>query len=97
MIIEVKRFHRVDDGSKLKGFADVTLEGAITVRGVRLLEGPDNLFAGMPRRKENDGKYHDIISIEDREFRKALTNALIREYQKEDSFVPGEWPDEDFN
>ncbi|MBR3392925.1 MAG: SpoVG family protein [Firmicutes bacterium] len=96
MIIEVKRFHRVEDGSKLKGFADVSLENAITIRGVRLVEGPNGTFAGMPRRKENDGNYHDIVSVEDREFRKALTNALIREYQKSDRFVPAEWPDEFF-
>ena len=96
MIIEVKRFNRVDDG-KLKGFADVTLENAVTVRGVKLIEGVNGTFTGMPSRKENDGKYHDIVVIEDREIRTALTNALIREYQKSDCFKPGDWPDEYFN
>ena len=48
------------------------------------------------RQHGNDGNYHDIVSVEDREFRKALTNALVREYQKSDCFVPAEWPDEFF-
>ena len=96
MIIEVKRFYRTDDGGNLKGFADVTLEDAITVKGVRLIEGANGLFAGMPRRKEKDGEYHDIVAIESAAFRKALTNALIREYQKKDSGwseteLPEEW------
>ena len=82
MIIKVKRFYRTDDGGTLKGFADVTLEDAITVKGVRLIEGANGLFAGMPRRKEKDGEYHDIIAVESVAFRQALTNALIREYQK---------------
>lgn len=96
MIIDVKRFYRTDGGGNLKGFADVTLENAITIKGVRLIEGANGLFAGMPRRKEKDGEYHDIISVEDSLLRKALTNALIREYQKKDSeWTDGDWP-EDF-
>ena len=94
MIIEVKRFYRTDDGGSLKGFADVTLEDAITIKGVRLIEGANGLFAGMPRRKEKDGEYHDIIAVESVVFRKALTNALIREYQKKeqpDIEFPEEW------
>ena len=95
MIIEVKRFYRTDDGGSLKGFADVTLEDAITIKGVRLIEGANGLFAGMPRRKEKDGQYHDIIYIESVVFRQALTNALIREYQKKDSeWTDTEWPGE---
>ena len=96
MIIKVKRFYRTDDGGNLKGFADVTLEDAITVKGVRLIEGANGLFAGMPRRKEKDGEYHDIIAVESVAFRQALTNALIREYQKkdqdrDDAELPEEW------
>jgi len=95
MIIEVKRFYRTDGGGSLKGFADVTLEDAITIKGVRLIEGANGLFAGMPRRKEKDGEYHDIIYIESVAFRQALTNALIREYQKKDSeWTDAEWPGE---
>ena len=96
MIIDVKRFNRVKDGGKLKGFADVTLENTVTVKGVRLMEGPSGLFAAMPRRQEKDGEYHDIIAVESVVFRKALTNALIREYQKkdqdrDDAELPEEW------
>ena len=94
MIIDVKRFNRVDNGGKVKGFADVTLEDTITVRGIRLIEGPNGLFAGMPRRKEKDGSYHDIVMVELAPFRQALTNALIREYQKEDQYIPEEWKEE---
>lgn len=97
MIIEVKRFHKIEDGGKLKGIADVTLEDTVTLKGVRLIEGPNGLFAGMPRRKEKDGEYHDIVAVESRQFRQALTNALIREHQKdgftetEESELPEEW------
>ena len=95
MIIDVKRFYRTDDGGNLKGFADVTLEDAITIKGVRLIEGANGLFAAMPRRKEKDGEYHDIIAVESVVFRKALTNALIREYQKKDpEWSDAECPDE---
>ena len=96
MIIDVKRFNRVDNGGKLKGFADVTLEDTVTIRGVRLIEGPNGLFAGLPRRKEKDGTYHDIVTVEYASFRQALTNALIREYQKEPEDIPEEWADETY-
>ena len=82
MIIEVKRFRRMDDSGKLKGYADVTFEDAITVRGIRLMEGQYGMFAAMPSRKETDGEYHEIVVLADRVTREALGNALVREYQK---------------
>lgn len=96
MIIVVKRFNRVENGGKLKGFADVTLDGSITIHGVRLMDSVNGLFAGMPRRKENDGKYHDIVGVEDSAFRQEITNALIQEYQRNNSNTREEWMDADF-
>lgn len=95
MIIVVKRFNRVENGGKLKAFADVTLDGTVTVRGVRLIEGANGLFAGMPRRKEKDGQYHDIVGVEDAAFRQEITNALIQEYRRGSTNVPEEWMDAD--
>lgn len=96
MIIVVKRFNRVENGGKLKGFADVTLDGSITIHGVRLMDSVNGLFAGMPRRKEKDGKYHDIVGVEDSAFRQEITNALIQEYQRNNNDIHEEWMDADF-
>ena len=54
------------------------------------------LLRQMKRIDKARAEYHDIIAVESVAFRQALTNALIREYQKkdqdrDDAELPEEW------
>lgn len=69
---------------KLKGYADITLDGCFAVHGIRLMEGRKGVFVMMPARKSNkDAGYQDICFPVTKEFREKLNQLLLAEYHAE--------------
>lgn len=79
-MIEVARLYRVENGSALKAFADVVI-GQVLVKGVRIVEGKNGLFAGMPKTQGKDGKWYDTVKIINDEVKQELQEAVLEAYQ----------------
>lgn len=79
-MIEVARLYRVENGSSLKAFADVVI-GQVLVKGVRIIEGKNGLFAGMPKTQGKDGKWYDTVRIINDEVKQELQEAVLEAYQ----------------
>ena len=78
-MIEVARLYRVDNISSVKAFADVII-GQVLVKGVRVVEGKNGLFAGMPKSQGKDGKWYDTVKILDDELKQELQDTLLEAY-----------------
>jgi len=50
-ITEVRVSPVEKQNGRLKGFATITLDGVLVVRGIRIVEGEKGLFIAMPNRK----------------------------------------------
>jgi len=79
--------------SKLKAFANVTLDAEFAVRGVKVIKGPEGHFVSMPSRRKPDGTYQDICHPINATMRRKLEKAVIDAYQnvlgtKEQDEVP---------
>jgi len=72
-MIEIARLHKLDNDSSLKAFADVVVEEAFVIKGVRVIEGKKGLFVAMPETQGKDGKWYSIVTI--------LTDDLKKEFQ----------------
>jgi len=81
--IEVLRIHRLEGDSRLKAFADVSFAGVFLVKGLRILEGKNGLFVGMPSEKGKDGKWYDTAFPLTKEFRELLTDTVLSAYESE--------------
>ena len=44
------------EGSRLKGYATVTIDDCFVVNNIRIIEGENRLFCAMPSRKVNEEK-----------------------------------------
>jgi len=78
-MIEVARLYRVDNGSSVKAFADVVV-GQVLVKGIRIVEGKNGLFAGMPKSQGKDGKWYDTVRILDDELKQELQDRILEAY-----------------
>ena len=78
-MIEVARVYKVDNISSVKAFADVVI-GQVLVKGVRVVQGKNGLFAGMPKSQGKDGKWYDTVKILDDELKQELQNTLLEAY-----------------
>ncbi len=68
------RIFPVSGSSNLKAFASLTLEDSFVVRGIKVIEGKNGLFASMPDR-EWKGSYYDVCF--------PVTNTLREDIQKQ--------------
>ena len=81
MEITKVRVHKVDrEGSRLKGYASVTIDDCFVVNNIRIIEGENRLFCAMPSRKVNDEKYEDIVHPTNSETRELFESKILEEY-----------------
>ena len=71
------------EDSKLKAVASITLDDAIAIHDIKIVEGSDGCFVAMPSRKTQDGEYRDIAHPINAEARNALISAVMAAYEKE--------------
>ena len=82
-IITVSRLHKVNNGSKLKAFADITINDQVLVKGVRVIISKSNvLFVSMPQRKAKDGKWYNIVKLIDDEAKQEAQAVVLEAYNK---------------
>ncbi len=72
------RWKELDGSRKVKGFADVTLNSAVTIKGCKLIEGKDGLFVGWPSVKRGED-YVDLIFSSDKDVRDMIESAIKKE------------------
>ena len=72
-----------EDDEKLKGFADVTLNGFFVIHGIRILKNGNGYFISMPAKKMPNGEYKDIVHPITSEFRSYMTNEIAQAFEKE--------------
>ncbi len=86
MAITAKITHMVsDEKSKIRAFAQVTVDDQFTVCGVKVVEGQTDTFVSMPsfqsRDENNNPRYVDIFRIHSRDMREAVSSAVLGAYE----------------
>ena len=76
--VRVKKYEK----NNVKGFATITLDKALVVSGLTILDGKNGLFVSMPRNKSTDGKYHDSVFPLSKDLRNEITNSVIDAFNK---------------
>lgn len=68
LIIEVSRINRFEKGT-MKAFMDIRINGALTIKGFRVVEGSKGLFVSPPQHKDKtSGKYYADVLFEKPEY-----------------------------
>ncbi len=81
MEITSVKVHKTErEGSRMKGYATVTLDNCFVVRNIRIIEGDEKLFIAMPSRKVADDRYEDIAHPINAETRKLFEDKILEEY-----------------
>ena len=71
--------------SKICGYASVTIDGAIAIHDIKVINGQNGLFIAMPSRKDKENnEYKDIVHPINSETRAALQDAILDEYNRQD-------------
>ena len=76
--VRIKKYH---GDNKVRAFASVTIDDALVVHDIRVIEGKNGLFVAMPSKKIGD-KYFDISHPITGQSRSLLIDAVLDEYSQ---------------
>jgi DNA-binding cell septation regulator SpoVG len=52
------------NSGKLRGFADVEIDGVMRLKGFRIFENTEGLHVGLPSRPDKEGNYRDTVIVD---------------------------------
>lgn len=67
---------------RLRAVVSVTLDNAIAIHDIKIVQGDDRLFVAMPSRREESGIFRDIIHPISVNARGQLENKILEAYRK---------------
>lgn len=79
--VKIYPFDSGEPDSSLRAFADVTFDGAVLIKGFRVLASKNGgLFVGFPSQKGKDGKFHDTVEFKSDILQSNLRLAILEAY-----------------
>jgi stage V sporulation protein G len=81
--IEVRRLHKLNGEGKLKAFADIALADLILIKGLRIVNGKNGLFVGMPRELGKNGQWYQTVFPLSEDMKSQLIEIVLAAYQEQ--------------
>ena len=82
LMFKVEKMYRLPDAGSLKAFVDVSINDALVIRGVRIVEGKKGCFISMPSEQGKDSKWYDQVVCKSAAIFDELSSVVLGEYQK---------------
>ena len=80
-ITEIKIRKTYTEG-RLRALVSITIDDALAVHDIKVIEGPERLFVAMPSRKEESGVFRDIVHPISPASRNEIEGKIIDAYQQ---------------
>jgi len=73
----------ISDGSKVRAYASITLDDAIAIKDVKIIQSNGKTFVSMPAKKRRDGTHHDLVFPINQDTRNLISSAIFAEYKRQ--------------
>lgn len=80
-ISDIKIRKTMNEG-RLRAVVSITIDNAIAVHDIKLVQGDERMFVAMPSRREDGGVFRDIIHPISSNAREKLEEEILDAYQK---------------
>ncbi len=74
------KFRKLFDSEPLKAVCSITIDDALAVHDIKLVEAKSKTIVVMPSRKKADGEYIDIIHPINSSAREVIERAVVSAY-----------------
>ncbi len=81
MNITSVNIHNIFTEGKLKAVASIVIDNFIEVHDIKVVQGTDRLFVGMPSRKTADGGFADMVHPIFEEAREFIEVPVLNAYE----------------
>ena len=80
--LQVQRMYRFESDRPLKAFADIIVNDALLIKGIKVLEGKNGLFVSMPQEQAKDKKWYDSVRCLTQDVREQITEVVLSVYKE---------------
>ena len=81
--MKITRMNKGDWG-KVKAFFDLETQDGFTIKGFKLVEGANGMFAGFPSQQNKDGEYNDTV-FADKTLKQKVNQLALEHYNQSGS------------
>lgn len=81
--MEVKRLHKLDGDGKLRAFVDLSIADLFLIKGLRIVDGKNGLFVGMPREQGKNGQWYQTVLPLSEDIKAQLNEIVLQAYQEQ--------------
>ena len=78
-ISDIKIRKTMNDG-RLRAVVSITIDNAIAIHDIKLVQGDERLFVAMPSRREESGTFRDIIHPISSDIREKIKKKILAAY-----------------
>ncbi|MDE7230517.1 MAG: septation regulator SpoVG [Oscillospiraceae bacterium] len=79
-ISDIKIRKTMHDG-RLRAVVSITIDNAIAIHDIKLVQGDERMFVAMPSRREDSGIFRDIIHPISSNVREEIEEKILDAYQ----------------
>ena len=79
-ITEVRIYPTNED--LVKAYVTITFDNCLTIREIRVIQGPTGLFVSFPAEKQRDGTHRQLAYPANAETRMMIQRVILAEYEK---------------
>ncbi len=76
------RIRKTMNEGRLRAIVSVTIDNAIAIHDIKLVQGDDRMFVAMPSRKEEGGVFRDIIHPISADVRERIEQKILMAYEE---------------
>ncbi|MDR2532831.1 MAG: septation regulator SpoVG [Oscillospiraceae bacterium] len=76
------RIRKVLQDGRLRAVVSLTIDNAVAVHDIKLVQGDDRMFVAMPSRRDEAGMFRDIIHPINPEARNLLETSILKAYDE---------------
>ena len=72
--------------NRLRALVSITINDALAIHDIKIIEGPERIFVAMPSRREENGTYRDIVHPILSSARKNIEDVILQAYHDHISY-----------
>ncbi len=81
--IKVLKVHRIDGNNRIKAFVDISINDALLIKGLRVVQGKNGLFVSMPVEQGRNEKWYERVRCLNKDIRNEIANTVLAAYSQE--------------
>ena len=82
MIITDVNIRHVEEEGILKAYCSITMDDCFVMHNVKIIDGDQGLFIGMPSRRTESGEFKDVCHPIKQELRTYIQERVLEKYHK---------------